>query len=219
MSDDYKATIAQNLTGSIPTLAVVLGGVFVLLGLAGGITYHQWLPFHDVLSRVLAGAFGVGLIAVGFHRSHRADAALKPRDFGIKIQFPTAGSRVNTVDVVGSIAKALPRGYGLRVFRVYPGSNNFVPLSKARIDEHAKTWVAERCHIGGVTGDQRFYAAYLCGPDAEVLVGFHSEAVAVHRRTMDAYEKAAGEKAEFLPSIAQRTSDMYECDRVSVVRS
>ena len=219
MSDDYKATVAQNITGHIPTLAIVVGATFVLLGIAGGITYQQWLPIQDSPSRVLAGAFGVTLIAFGLFRSHRTEAAIKPREFGVKIDYPSPGSRVDTVDVGGSIAKALPTGYCLRVFRIFPGSNDFVPLSRARIDDHGKTWIAERCHIGGSSNDQRFYAAYVCGPNAEALIAFHNEAVAAHRKSMDDFEKATGRKTNFIPPISQRTSDMYECHRVSVVRS
>ena len=220
MSDDYKATLAKNITGSAPALAMVFGAIFILLGLAGGVTYQQWFPMPDMASRVLAGAMGVALLMLGFLRGQAAQATrLDPRDFGIKIQYPVPGSRVSTVDVGGVIARDLPEGYCLRVFRVYPGSNNFVPLSKARVDAHAKTWVAERCHIGGNKDDPRFYAAYLCGPSAEVLIAFHNEAASAHRTSMDEYEAATGKKTNFLPSITGRTTDMHECDRVAVVRA
>jgi hypothetical protein len=220
MSDDYKTTIVKNITGSVPALAVVVGAAFTLLGLAGGVTYRQLLPMQETTTRVLSGALGIALIVFGFVRTHAVSTTrLNPRDFGIKIQFPTPGTRVNTVDVGGTIEKGLPDGHCLRVFRIFPGSNNFVPLSKARIDIHAKTWVAERCHIGGNKDDQRFYAAYICGPSAEALIDFHNEAVSAHRTSMDEYENATGKKTNFLPSVAGRTTDMYECDRVSVVRS
>lgn len=219
MSEDFKTTIAKNLTGSAPVLAVVVGAVFALLGLAGGITYQQWLPMTEVPTRLLSGALGVGLIIFGLNRANATNAnRFQPREYGIKIQYPTAGSQVSTNDVGGSIERDLPEGYCLRVFRVFPGSNRFVPLSKARVDTHTKTWVAERCNIGGKTGDQRYYAAYLCGPSAEVLIAFHNEAVTVHRKTMEEYEKLAGKAADFLPSVDGRTVDMHECDRVSVVR-
>jgi hypothetical protein len=194
--------------------------VFVLLGLSGGVTYHQWLPIQDVGARVVSGVVGGLLILFGIIRSQTAKAAsLEPRQFGIKIQYPAAGSSVSTVDVGGVIEKDLPPGYCLRVFRVFPGSNNFVPLSKARIDAHKKAWVAEHCHIGGKTNDRRSFAAYICGPSAEVLITFHNEAVSIHRKTMEQFEKATGKEAEFLPSIAGRTEDMFECDRVAVIRS
>lgn len=117
------------------------------------------------------------------------------------------------------IGKALPKEYCLRVFRVHPGSNSYVPLSKALIDEHQKTWVAGRCPIGGNQGSQRFFAAVICGPSAEVLIDFHNKAVAVHRETTEAYEKATQQQADFLPAVADYTEDMYECDRVSVIRA
>lgn len=218
--EDYKAVIAKKVTESVPLLLVLLGSVFVVLGLSGGITYQQWLPIQDVAARVISGVLGGVLIVFGAFRSHTTKGAtLDPHGFGVKIQYPAAGSHVNTVNVGGAIEKDLPPGYCLRVFRVYPGSNSFAPLSKARIDIRKKTWVAERCHIGGKTNDQRSFAAYICGPSAEVLINFHNEAVSVHRKTMEQFEKATGKEAEFLPSIAARTEDMFECDRVAVVRS
>lgn len=218
--EDYKAVIAKKVTESVPLLLILVGCVFVLLGLSGGIAYQQWLPIQDVAARVISGALGSGLIMFGVVRSHTTKSGmLDPHGFGIKIQYPTAGSHVNTVDVGGVIEKDLPPGYCLRVFRVYPGSNSFVPLSKARIEVRKKTWVAERCHIGGKTNDRRSFAAYVCGPSAEVLIRFHNEAVSIHRATMEQFEKATGKEAEFLPPIAERTEDMFECDRVAVVRS
>jgi hypothetical protein len=220
MAEGLKETLLAKLLDSVPLLLILLGACFAVLGLAGGVIYQQWLPMPDPLPRSLSAAFGVLLIAVGIVRSHPTKiSAINPLDYGIKIQYPAPASRVNTVDVGGSIEKDLPNGYCLRVFRIYPGSNNFVPLAKARVELHKKTWVAERCHIGGDKDDQRFFAVYLCGPSAEVLVAFHNEAVSVHRKTMDQLRDAGVSKVGFLPSVTGRTEDMHECDRVAVIHS
>jgi hypothetical protein len=51
--EDYKAVIAKKVTESVPLLLILLGCVFVLLGLSGGVTYQQWLPIQDVAARVI----------------------------------------------------------------------------------------------------------------------------------------------------------------------
>lgn len=220
MAEGLKETLLAKLLDSVPMLLILLGTAFVVLGLAGGVTYQQWLPMPDAVPRGLSGAFGALLIAIGVLRSHPAKpVVIRHLDYGIKIQYPTPASRVSTVDVGGSIEKSLPDGYCLRVFRIYPGSNNFVPLAKARVELHKKSWVAERCHIGGEKDDQRAFAAYICGPSAEVLIAFHNEAVSVHRKTMEQLQEAGIAKIGFLPSVTGRTEDMYECDRVAVIHS
>ena len=55
--------------------------------------------------------------------------------------------------------------------------------------------------------------------NAEALISYHNAAVEIHRKLMNEYENVSNKKADFLPAVEVRTTDMYECDRVSVVRS
>jgi len=220
MADDTKYALLSNLLDRVPALLIVLGVVACLIGLAGGVTYHSWFEIKDLIPRVGACVLGVALLILGMIQS-RAEkhGRIRASDYGIKIVHPAAGEHVGAVDVKGTISRPLPDGYLLRVFRLYPGSNNFVPLAKARFTNDGKSWVAENCSPGGKAGDRRALAAYIVGSDAEALIDFHNEAVAVHRKTMDELKKATGVDADFLPSVARRTQDMYECDRVQIVRA
>lgn len=220
MAEGVKEAIVNKLLDSVPMALVVLGAVFVLLGLAGGITYQQWLPISDEMPRIASGLIGAVLIGVGIFRSHISKPlVVQPIDYSIKILSPTTGSQVTKVDVSGSIKKKLPDGYCLRVFRALPGRDILYPLRKARIDIDNKTWLAEQCDIGGAKGEQRSFVVYLCGPNAEALLDFHSLAVSEHDRTMRELLKATGNQGNYLPWIKTTTRDMHECCRVSVTRS
>lgn len=215
MADDFKTTLAQNLTGSVPILLMLFGTAFALLGLAGGITHEQWFPIPDSIARIASGVIGLTLIGVGFLRAG-SETALKPDTHSVKITSPLGGSKVTVTDVAGTIEKDLPKGYCLRIFRIYLDSNKCTPLSMAHVDTKAKTWVAHKCNIGGKPGDERAYAVFICGPSAEALVEFHNRAVDVHRKTMTDFKKQTGSDASYLPAIEQRTADMHECHRVKV---
>ncbi len=220
MAESIKEAFLTKLLDSVPVLLIVVGVALALLGLAGGITYNSWFIIDEPIARIVTCVLGVVLIGIGVTRSPEVKpTTLRPSDYGIKIHSPGAGEQVDSVDVRGAIERPLPDGYCLRIFRVYPGTENFVPLGKARIDLGKKSWVADRCTLGGKTGDKRALAAYIVGPSGEVLINFHNSAASVHRVTMEELRKATGATAEFLPTIAGRTADMFECDRVSLVRS
>ena len=222
MAEGDKQAWITKLIESIPALLIVLGVGMLILGFAEGIKYNQWLPITDPLGR--AGAFVTGAILLGlgvYSWTATKSPSLTPSAYGIKINHPKSGDRiVDVVDVRGTIKKPVPEGFTLRVFRIYPDSDAFVPVGgKARVDMQSGTWEADRCSVGGKTGDKRAIAVYLVGASGSALIEYHTEAARVHRRTIDRLFDATKIEGEFLPPVGLRTQDMFECDRVPVWRA
>jgi len=220
MSEDLKKTVTEKLLESLPTLLSVAGLGIVVLGVTGGVTYNSWLPIPDANGRVAATAIGslvlVGGIALYVWTTSRKPAQIDASPYGIKITKPNKDDVVDFVDVEGSITKALPEGYSIRIFRLYPGTDRMTPTgSKAKIYLAEGRWEAYRCHAGGRSGEKRFIAAFLVGPSGSALIEYHDEAAQVHRKTMDQLRKASEgkEEGDFLPAIYKQTADMDECDR------
>jgi hypothetical protein len=219
MSEGIKEEIVSKLIDSFPALLTVLGVVLVLLGLAGGVSYNQWFPISELEARVAAVVAGTILLGLGFFSWRTRVIVPKAQSYGIEIDYPKDGDRVDIVDVRGRIKKPLPEKYTLRVLRIYPGSDSFVPMGEARVEIGKSTWVAEQCNIGGRTGDRRSIGVYLVGPDGVVLLNYFDKAVRIHRRVMDQLKDASGkESTEYLPNIERGTTDMIPCARVSVSR-
>jgi hypothetical protein len=215
VSDSSWASVVLRALERMPLVLILLGAAFVVLGL----TDNSWLPMTDPTARLFSGTLGTVLLLLGIVWSRSAtSSSIRPADYGIKITYPLPGDQVDMVDVQGSITRDLPPNHCLRVFRIYP-DDKYVPLTKARIDLSAKTWIADRCSIGGMKGDKRSYAAYIVGESGEALIDFHNAAVAVHRKTIEQLKDAKGPDPEYLPAVSARTKDMYECSTVRVVRS
>jgi hypothetical protein len=212
-----KEELLSKLLDSVPVLLIILGVLLFSLGLSGGITYKQWFTIPETEPRLAAALAGIVVFGLGVARS-RVQVVTSARKYGIKIDHPRDGDAVDIVDVRGSISKPLPGGYTLKVFRIYPGTNSYVPLGDARIDIESGRWEAERCDIGGRPGDKRSIAAYLVGPNGAILLDYYAMAKRAHRSVMDDLLKATGKEGAYLPSIEKRTLDMIECNRVSVLR-
>ena len=216
MSEGTWPSVLLRLVDRVPLVLLVLGTALLVLGLTSGITYNNWLPMPEPTARIASGVIGLALLAIGSFWSLRAASALiVAGDYGIRITYPRAGDEVETVDVQGTITRDLAAGYCLRVFRVYP-DHGLVPLTMAKIDMATKSWVANRCHIGGRKGEMRAFAAYIVGESGEALVAFHDVAVNIHSETMEQARAAKGAVPKYLPPIAKRTKDMFECAEVRV---
>jgi len=213
MSDDWKESLLSKLIDSVPVLVLLLGVIFVALGLAK----VKYLPIEEPTAKVAAVIFGICIFATGLWlwRGHTVLPKAKP--YGIKIQSPAAGAWVHVVDVSGSMEKAtLPENYSLRVFRMYP-EGGFIPMGEAHIDAETLTWKAERCDIAGKPRNQRSIAVFLVGPAGAALLDYHVKATQTHRATLEQL-KQCGKTGDYLPPIAKLTPDMIECHRISVWR-
>jgi len=219
--EDTKTAAISKLIDRIPTLLVVFGILVVILGIAKGITYSNWLPILDWPSRVAAGAFGIALILMGLFGVKPAAILPKAKDYGIAITDPKPGASVVVTDVRGDIKKPLPDHYTLRVFRVYD-KERFYPLRECRIDYERNEWEANGCDLGGAaSGETRIFAVNIVGPDGAALIDYVRSAAQVHNPVRDALEEATKSKVASLPLIEflGRTRDMIECDRVLVRRA
>lgn len=218
MADDSKSTLISKLLDSLPTLLVVLGVALIVLGLAGGVTYNAWLPISDVPGRAGAGIAGIVIGGIGLYLSNPSKGTrVTSSAYRVRITHPRDGDEVDIVDVRGTITKAPPEGYGLRVFRIYPGSDRMTPIGIANIDLEKGTWEAQHCHAGGKSGDKRAIAVFLVGPSGAALIDYHNEAAQVHKKTLQQL-RDKGLEGDFLPAIGSRTLDMFECHRVPIKR-
>jgi len=213
-----KEELLSKLIDSVPVLLIVLGAVLLALGLAGGVTYNQWFPISEIGARIAAGVAGIAVFLLGVSRSKAQVVLPKAKKYGIKIDHPRDSDVVDVVDVRGSIGKPLPEGYTLKIFRIYPGPDSYIPIADARVHVETGKWEAERCDIGGKAGDKRSIGVYLVGPNGTALLHYYEIARRVHRSTMDELRKATGDEGSYLPPIEKRTPDMIECHRVSVLR-
>jgi len=219
MAEDTKTEIASKLLDSVPTLVVILGAILLILGLAGGVTYNDWLPLSERYARILAGLVGVVLIGIGIYQSSRSSTNIpKPRKYGIKITSPAEGDHVDQLTVRGLIKKELPTGYVLKVLRFYP-NNGYVPLVDAVVSIDKGTWEASGCSTGGNPGDTRYFTAHLVGPGGIELLSYYRTASNKHNAMRDRLMKLTKTNEEYLPLITGQTPDMVECARVRVYRS
>ena len=220
MADDIKKTIAEKILDSFPTLLAVAGVGLVVLGIAGGISYGSWLPIPDAVGRLAAGIVGCVVFGIGvllyFSAQSKKPLRIEPSKYGIKITLPRDGEEVVVVDVRGVLKQALPEGYAIRLFRIYPGSERMTPIGRATIDLAAGTWVADHCNAGGKPGDKRSLAAFIVGPSGSALIEYHNDAARAHRKTMDQLREATGKEGEYLPAIPTIQPDMIECHRVPI---
>jgi hypothetical protein len=219
MADDPKTEIASKLLDSVPTLLIILGTVLLILGLAGGITYNDWLPLTDLYARILAVLGGTALIGIGIFQSSRSSTNIpKSGKFGIKITSPAEGDHVDQLTVRGSIKKELPKGYVLKVLRFYP-NNSYIPLVDAIVSLDKGTWEASGCSAGGNPGDTRYFTAHLVGPGGIELLNYYRTASNRHNAMREKLMKLTNAIEEYLPPITGKAPDMVECDRVKVYRS
>ena len=220
MAEDAKTTVVAKLLDSFPTLIALAGIALLVLGLAGGITYNVWLPIPDPTARLAAGILGffIATADVLLHISSmsKKPARIDPARYGIKITRPGKGEEIDVIDVEGEIQHALPDGYSLRVFRVFPGSERMGPMGRATITLATKKWVADNCSAGGRSGEKRSIAAFIVGPSGASLIDYHIDAARIHRKTMDQLRQATGDEGEYLPAIRTDAPDMFESDRVAI---
>ena len=208
MADDWKTALAKGLTESAPSLLIILGIVCLLLGLAGGVTYRQWLPITEAWARILAIVVGVSMVGLGYRAKHTV--LPNPEDFGIEITSPNKGNTVDEIfNVTMTLEKSLPEGYALQVVRIY-SDNRFAPTGgeAEKSERQMRTWTAMGCSLS--RKPPTYIRLYLVGPDARALFSYYREATKVHKQAMEMLRNYKVE-AEYLPAIGSRTNDMIPC--------
>jgi len=194
----------------------MLGSALILLAASAGVSYNNYLPIESVWARLALGVIGLAMVLVSTVLVRVSPRSAKP--YGVSILTPTAGDEVDLTTVQGTIRKAIPSSYQLWVLRFYP-DGAFVPLHQAVIDMENQKWVAYQCTAGGSKGDIRFFVAALVGPDGQALIDYFFQAADRHNGIMDRLDPKRTEPFRFLPTIAKKTKDVVECDRVRVKRA
>lgn len=165
---------------------------------------------------------GVLLIIIGIvMRGVAPRGPLKIAKYGLKITYPEAGDNLDRVVPVRGTFKTLPpNGYEVRLLRIYPKSDAYYPMGHASFKLPEKTWEAPDCDLGGDASDVRIIGLYIVGPSGIVLLEYFKLAESAHRATRNELVKLGGTETAFLPlfSKAMKTTDMYECHRIRVMR-
>jgi hypothetical protein len=203
-------------------LTMVAGLVLLVLGAAKGVTYNAFLPVDDPYGRIALGVVGLALLGWAFVGPLAGSRVIPNSDsYGIRISYPELNERVNEYsNVGGTVRKAsLPKGYMLKVLRIYPEMKNaLLPLSGAAIDKEKGTWRAPKCWFGNTPGEKTI-GVFLIGPNGQELIRYFLDAAPIHDTTLEALRRAKlPDKIRYLPPIGGRTDDILECHRIRVQR-
>lgn len=215
---DWVNTLLEN----VPVLLIVAGLALFLLGAAGGIS--PWIPVKDNMGREFLGGGGILCVIIGILMLGNASkSSLKVSKYGLKITQPIDNDRFDRVVIVrGTFKHMPPKGYEVRLLRIYPKSQEYRPMQRVTLNPSQKTWEAANCDLGTAKRDEvRIIGLYLVGPSGIMLFDYFREAENVHRRTRSELEKLGGTETDFLPLLAaaMKTTDMYECQHVNIVRA
>jgi hypothetical protein len=201
-------------------ILMILGAAVMALGAAGGITYGNWLPLTTNLQQASVGGVGLLLFLVGVVWLVRTpQTSLNAKSFGVKITDPQAGDKIGVVTVRGTIRRSVPPGYELRLLRMYPGQDGYLPMNSATIDDTGKKWEAYGCDIGGRPGEQRIIAACLVGPSGKVLLNFYRVMARLYNPAREQIITNSGPTPPAMPLIDGFTTDMHVCTRIAVTRA
>ena len=205
-----------------PNLILILGGILIVLGASGGVTYQRWFPIADEQWRILLVVAGALLFALYFLLPKDSAKKLTDRtikSLGITIEYPGNNTVINGMtEVRGTIAKPLPAGYEICILRGYP-KGGFTPHGYCVREPNKKTWHVAQFDIGGQKGDSRRIEAWVVGPDGRLLLDTWFADQEVHGTTNSRLkELGPTERLAWLKPIAKATSDMLQCDLIKVTK-
>ncbi len=200
-------------------LFFVAGIAVVILAAANGIAYKGIFQFKDTSGRVFAAVFGVALIVIGFVTDRFSGSGSRPsaKEYAIEITHPQPGDTAAKFDMRGKIARKLPPGYDLWVFRMYT-NGRFWPVRKCTVYENDGEWEAVNCDLG-VSSGKKDLAVYLVGTDGAALIQYVYASSSNLNAVRD--QLSAQIDVDFIPPsplVDTRTRDMIECKRVRVQR-
>jgi len=180
---------AKGLTNAPPNLLIAAGLLFILFGIAGGITYDKIAPLEDTYYRITAMIFGSLFLIAGIYlwqearqREENREIAkatatqpIKAEDYNIQILSPGIVIKERYVDVSGTFTKHPPDGYELWIMRAY-GDQRWVPVKRVEPENfETKGWSVSKCDLGGPQGQASSYGAYLLSPAAQAMIEYWKE--------------------------------------------
>lgn len=219
---DWKARAIEKVLDSVPLFLIIVGVIFVLLGLAKG-GPKEWFPMPDIGTRAVSGLFGLALLLLGFWDGRRTRSDIPSESkFKAEIYSPTKDAYVESrVDVVtGKIPGVAPTGYSWKVLRGYPGGG-VIPVARALdINYETGRWEVRNFEIGGEPGiqDRRSIEIWLVGRDGDALLECWQRNHLVHKKAMEQIKQLTGNYGEWLEPITMKTKDMVRCAHVDVFR-
>jgi hypothetical protein len=206
----------QKLLESPVSLIIVGGLAVIILGLAGGIQYNNWLPIASGLPQISTVVIGILIFISGVVLT--VIKPTSPRPYGITITSPARNEPVNVTRVEGKIRKHPPARYELWLLRMY-SNGDFLPLRNVILSSGQEEWSVPDFNVGGRSGEHRIITAALVGPAGQVLFSYFSSAARRHNTWMDRLKVDGDERDRYLPNLERQMMakvDIIECDRVDV---
>jgi hypothetical protein len=205
------------------SLVILLGGVLVALGAAGGVTYNNFFPITQLWQQVLVSVMGFLFALAGVILVQQKPRS--PRPYGISITHPGKNESVRITTVKGVFRRRPPAGHALWLLRMY-SDGKYVPLQEVDLPNGENEWEAKDCSMGtGASGARRTLGAFLVGPSGQVLLRYWNEASRRHRSLVAAVDEhnsltesriPIDTNQRYLPFIWEQTPDMIECHRVDI---
>jgi hypothetical protein len=211
-------TIVKELVTNTKVLMIVLGAVFFVIGMSGGISY---VPVVDRFNQIALAAFGGTLCIIGvILEILEVAGAISRRKFGIQIRSPISEAEVPAkVKVSGTVSKMIPDDRQLWLVRIYP-NGRWYAMDEVRPKEGAKDWT-KIVDIGGSPGEERDIAAYVIGPIGQAFIAYQRQAAEVHNRLAKMHKIPDNVDDRYLPAFeagSLKILDMIRCDTVTLKR-
>jgi hypothetical protein len=210
--------LVEKIIENRPLSIIAIGVFLILIGAAGGWPYigiHVSDPgWRIALASLGALACGIGGLLIWRTRTGNGTNEHLREDYGIKFTSPSHHKEVgDRFDVEGVYRIKPPVDIVLAIFEYSPNSRQYYPKRLAHFDENLKMWKAPTIGIGGDPGDERIIAAVIMGEEGLSLWDYSDKLTKIIHQIRDKHN----EKVR-VPGLANLTSDMLECDRVTVRR-
>lgn len=210
--------LVEKVIDNTPLSIIVIGIFLFLIGAAGGWPSLQ-LHVNELGWRIALASLGVitsgigGLLIWRTRTGNKTDEYLR-KDYGIKVTSPSHHKEViDRFEVEGVYKIKLPIDIVLGIFEFSPNSRQYYPKRLAHFDENLKMWKVPKIGIGGRPGDDRIIVAVIMGKAGLSLWDYSDKLVEIIHQARDRHN----EKIR-IPGLDSLTTDMVECDRITVRR-
>ena len=203
-----KQSLIEKLMDNRPLAIIVIGLILFLLGANGGWSKAD-LKLDSTGWRLALALMGLVVFSVGGlflwrgKNTGSIDEESK-KHYGIKIHFAEEGVEAcNPIEVSGTY-EIKPNNHVLRAIEFDPLSQQYWPKNYLDFDETKKKWSAQ-VYIGGAVGAKRTIIVAAIGINGRIL--------------LDYSRKVNMEFKPKWPGLDGLTTDIVECDRVTVRRA
>jgi hypothetical protein len=173
-----KTEALSKIAENFPALFATLGAILLIVGAASPLKVGEWELSTTGSSKWLLLLVGVVLCLVGAilaWRQHFSDGKRGIlKDYGFKIDEPSFGNRVVSPVIIRGSFKFRPPDGMARIIEFIPTTGSYFPKAPLQIDPKTNRWSC-KTQFGGQPGEQREFVVALCGPDSDIMFGYHQK--------------------------------------------